>query len=96
MGNRWHVLTAIGGYIAVAVIDLLSSEEASSELIDYCRAVEGPKCWNREWKQQSTFTLVELPNASATRRASFQWYGGALMMEERSPHGRIQQIAVHR
>lgn len=42
MGNRWRVLTAIGGYIAVAVVGLLTSEEASSELIKYYRAVKGP------------------------------------------------------
>lgn len=33
--SRWHVFTAIGGYIAVAIIDLLTSGEVRSDSTEH-------------------------------------------------------------
>jgi dihydroceramidase len=32
--NRWHILTAIGGYIGVAIVDLITSGEVTEDPID--------------------------------------------------------------
>ena len=31
-GNRWHVFTAIGGYIAVAIVDQITSDEVHEDI----------------------------------------------------------------
>lgn len=32
--DRWHCLTAVGGYIAVAIVDLITSDEPIKDPID--------------------------------------------------------------
>lgn len=33
-GNRWHILTGIGGYVGVAVVDLVTSGEVTNDPVD--------------------------------------------------------------
>jgi dihydroceramidase len=51
---RWHILTGIGAYIFIAVIDYLVSDE---EHLD----VEGSFAWPASWASQSIFTGTDLP-----------------------------------
>lgn len=29
--NRWHILTAVGGYIAVAVVDMITTDKVTED-----------------------------------------------------------------
>jgi dihydroceramidase len=34
MGNRWHVFTAVGGYVAVTIVDTITSGEVLEDPVD--------------------------------------------------------------